>query len=321
MKQLLFVLFVLAIGTTAMAQPWPWTDGFNYPAGTVVGNWVEFSKDWSATGTEAMGNTASGYAYMTQPKVAYRDGVVQCKVTYNSTSTALQLAGVAFRANNPGSGNGADLLHLKFQGSNGFNRVYLYENSVSGSLSAVSVATTLSQSGIVRLIAIDQRVIGQVDIDLDGTWDYTLTKTVSLPAKAGPVGLVAYGPSLMDNYMAYNAAIVDQVGSQTPSPGNTIAFDLRGRPNGPFQAALSFGNTGISLGAAGTVPLTFDALCQVSLMGAFPGFAGTLNAQGDGVVKVRIPKIPALSGIKFYCAFINLGPIDHISNDHLVTIL
>ncbi|MBN2491418.1 MAG: hypothetical protein JXQ29_11275, partial [Planctomycetes bacterium] len=136
---------------------------------------------------------------------------------------------------------------------------------------------------------------------------------------AGPIGLVSYGGSLMDNYLAYNAAIVDSVSSPAPNPGNTVVFDLRGRPNGPFQAALSFGNGGIPLGAAGIVPLSFDNLCYLSLIGAFPGLSGVLDANGDGTVKLAIPKIPALVGQTFYCAFINYSPIDHISNDHRVT--
>lgn len=147
--------------------------------------------------------------------------------------------------------------------------------------------------------------------DVDGYEECTPLNTVNRDS---------LGLAIANELRAHNAAIVGSTESPAARPGNTVIFDLRGRPDGAFQAALSFGNSGINLGAPGTVPLTYDALCHVSLIGALPDLTGTLDAAGAGTASVAIPNSPVLIGQTFYCAFINTGPIDHISNAHRVTI-
>lgn len=311
---------VVALGFGGNADAQVFTDTFTYPAGTQVGNWVEFLKDWQATGTQAESELISNYQYMTQPNSSVQDGCAQCDVIYNTRTSSLQLVGVTLRTNNPGAGTlGADLLHCKFQGSGGFNRLYLYENSVSGVLNNVSVATTRSSAGTVRMLAIDNRVVGQVDIDQNGSWDYTLTKIVSLPPKAGPFGVCGYGGGLVDNYKAFNGVILPSTTSPAPNPGNTIVLDLRGPVGGIFVAALSFGNSGIAL-PNGTVPLTPDPLFFLSASGAFPGLSGAFDGNGDATLGIPIPNSAALVGTTFYTAFVSGTGITAFSNDHRTTI-
>lgn len=311
---------VVALGIGGNAHPQIYTDTFTYPAGTRVGNWVEFLRDWQALGTLAESQVITNYQYMTQPSISFKDGCAQCDVTYGPRSVVLQFAGVSLRTNDPGMWNyGADLVQVKFQGSLGFNQLYLYENSESGSVSWVGVRTTRSQAGTVRLLAIDNRVVGQVDVDQNGSWDYTLTKTVSLPPRAGPIGVCGYAGSRVDNYKAFNGVILPSTTSPAPNPGNTIVLDLRGPSSGIWVAALSFGNSGIAL-ANGTVPLTPDPLFFLSASGAFPGLSGVFDGNGDATLGIPIPNSAALVGTTFYTAFVSGTGITVFSNDHRTTI-
>lgn len=328
MRRLLVALVVIAlvvIASSAAVTAQSWSDAFNYPAGTIVGNWVEHLKDWQATGTAAMAQDIANYQHMTQPKQVHRDCCVECVASYNTAATSsLQFGGVIIRANNPGAGSfGSDLIHVKYQGSGGnFSIVYLYENNATGGLSAVNTSAGPSPSGRLRVLAIDNRVIAQVDTNQDGKWDAQVTKTVSLPVKSGPVGVCGYGGALVDTYRVFNAVLAAAVGSPAPNPGNTIQLVMRGSPRAPYIVGLSLGKGPIGLSPVVGIPLSYDPVLVASLSGAFLGFRGVLDVSGDGAFKIPIPKIPQLVGITFYTGFVNAQPgITHISNDHEVTIL
>jgi len=324
----LLALTLVCGGATAQVFMEP----FNYPNSTTIGVWKEYLGNWNAVNARAESEQKRAYQYLVHPQYSLTDCVVESLVIYNSTSSQkLQLGGVSMRCNNPGrSPNGAALIHLKIQDNNSsgdLDRIYLYENSTTGSLSAVSTAVTPCMKATVRLLAIDKRVEAQVDTTGDGLWDYFLTKNVSLPVKAGPVGMPGYGGAQMDDFRLFDAVMLNATTSPKPQPGATLEFALRGKAGAGYQAATSLGNTGIPLPDGRVIPLAADQLFFVSASGILPGtfvnYANFLDINGDSTVKIVLPHVPALVGITFYNGFAtyDASGILQISNDHQVTVI
>src|SRR5690606_18403755 len=97
--------------------------------------------------------------------------------------------------------------------------------------------------------------------------------------------------------------------SGIPAPGNTVYFGVRYRPDAGriFALGLALGATpGITLPDGRNIPLNPDPLLTLSL--SLPGFVGTLNTTGDGLVQFPLPNNPRLSGLPFVAAFITLDP-------------
>lgn len=325
MKRLILGSTVAALACMGTLQAQAWGDAFNYAAGTTIGNWNEFLRDWQSDGTQAVSENIRNYQHLTNTTdtTTSRDCCVDVVVNVNPAGQTLQFGGVIIRANDPGSGSfGSDLIHLKAQGGlSGFNRAWLYENSVTGSLSNTSAAMTSSTRARVRVLAIDSRVVGRIDHDMDGSWDVSLTKTVTLPVKMGPVGLCGYGGAIMDDFRHFNAVLLESTTSPAPNPGNTIELAMRGDANATYVAAISAGTGPIALGPTSGIPLSPDNFFFASLQGVFGNLVGVLDRNGDGTLKIAIPNVPGLAGISFYTAYVNAQPgITHISNDHQTTI-
>jgi hypothetical protein len=123
---------------------------------------------------------------------------------------------------------------------------------------------------------------------------------------------------------------VSLIGSGSGQPGTTITFTLSAAPDAglTFQVASSFGNGPIPIDTR-KLELSLDPLLLLSLYGLAPtifqGYAGVLDAKGGATAKLNIPKIPGLSTIRIYTAFVTLkasapSGISNISNTFLFTI-
>jgi hypothetical protein len=320
---LVVVVLGLAVGSASAQQ---WTEPFKYPNGTNLGTWVEYLGDWNAVNETAESEQKRAYQYLVQPKMVYRDCVVECLVYYNpKSSQKLQFGGVAFRCVSPSAPT--SLVHVKVQdndSSGDFDSIWLYDRP-GGAASKTSIKGFLKAK--VRLLAIDKRLVAQVDDTGDGLWDHVVTRTSSQTVQSGSIGLCAYGGAQMDDFKVFDGVILDNTSSPKPSPGNIIVFDLRGMPGAPYLAGSSFGNTGIPMGSGRAIPLSSDPLLFISALGLAPtifaGYSGTMDGSGDANLKVALPNISALVGNTFYTAFFTYGKtgILNLSNDHQVTIV
>jgi hypothetical protein len=326
MKRITLALLVLGLAG-GLASSQVWLDTFTYPPGTTIGSWAEFLGDWNAVNNTAESEQKRAYQYLTQPNKVYQDCAVECLVYYNpKSSQALQFGGPTFRCNNP-AGN-TDLIHVKVQDNNSngaFDSIWVYDRP--GSATSKTGITPEFKSAVVRLLGIDTRVVAKVDVDLDGKWDHILNKTTAVPLKAGPVGLCAYGGAQMDDFEIYDGVILNNTNNPLPQPGATQKFVLRGKASTAYQAATSFGNTGVPLPDGRVIPLTADSLFFLSISGMLPsvfvGYGGTLDGNGDGNIGMILPNIPALVGITLYTGFVayDAAGIINISNDLQTTIV
>ena len=232
------------------------------------------------------------------------------------------------RANAPSSNTyGSDLVLIKVQGSTSFSIAYLYEHSQTGGLSATSTSIPSCTKARVRLLVLDSRAVARIDCNRNGKWDVTVNKTLSLPVKAGPVGICGYNGSFMDEYKAYNSVILEETSSTPmPNPGAEYKMVIRGAPGDGYQAAASLGTSGVVLPNGYVLPLAADSLLFASasnvLPGLFKNFRGFLDINGDATISVAIPNLPALSGLTFYVAFVSFkgSTFLTVSNDHQVVI-
>jgi hypothetical protein len=123
---------------------------------------------------------------------------------------------------------------------------------------------------------------------------------------------------------------VSLVGSGSGQPGTTITFTLLAAADAglPFQMGSSFGNGPIPLDTR-KLELSPDPLLFLSVSGLasaiFQDYAGVLDAKGGGTAKLNIPKIPGLSSIRIYTAFVTVkgsapSGVSSISGPFLFTI-
>ena len=319
------VVLALAAGGTA-AQVW--MDTFDYPAGPNLGNWVKhLGAAWTATGTQVQAQPVAKYQHLTQPTLIFQDCVVEADVDYNSGHGGLEFGGVILRANAPSQGTyGSDLLLVKVQGSTGFSITYLYEHSQTGGLSANSTSIPSCTKARVRLLVIDSRLVARIDANRTGKWDVTITRNVSLPVKAGPVGICGYNGSLMDNFKVYDGVILEQPTAPPPTPGSEHKMVIRGRPGAGYQAATALGNAGIVLPSGSVIPLTVDHLMLASATNVLPtlfrNYRGFLDINGDATIGLAIPNLPVLKGVTLYTAFVTYigSTFVNVSNDHQIVI-
>jgi len=320
----LFLLLAGLVGGAASAQIW--MDAFNYPNGTNLGSWKELTGDWKATNNLAEAEVKFSWQYLVQPNRVYKDCVAQVLVMHNNGANhTLQFGGIALRC--PSSGTN---VMVKVQNNNysvnqtKFDCIWLYEHP-GGSTNSLNL--TPFAKAQVRLIVLDQKAIAQVDSDLDGIWNYQVTRTLTSAPQPGPVGIDGFGGVHVDDFILFDGVIVDKPGNPKPTPGSGLLFDLRGTPSKFYQAASSLGNTGIPLFDGRVIPLSADNLFLLSVTNVAPfifaNYSGLLDPSGNGFVKVNLPAIPALVGVTFYTAFVTYDAtgVVNISNDHQVTII
>ena len=297
-------------------------DGFNYPDGTTVPNWNETVGDWSVQSKQLVGQPTSLWQYIVLDPFSELNACVQMNVFYNTASPRkLQFGGGTLRYST------ASNVMCKIQDNNSsgdFDRFFVYDQPGGSAYVDPVPPTTICG---VRFYTIDNDVIGQIDTDMDGKWDYTVTKPTTQTAVAGKVGIAGFNDVIIDDFMYFNAIARVDPASQPPTPGSLVTFQLKGPANKLYQAACSFGNTGFALDTTRRIPLNVDNLFILSVTNPvlFQNFADRLDANGDGKAGVQLPKIPQLQGLPFYFGFVALDAaapsfIGNISNDERVDI-
>lgn len=319
---------LLLLATAASGQVW--LDKFYYNNGTTLGTWAEHLGDWTADNNMAKAEVKFGAQYMTQPKLLFRDCVAQCLVMHNvGANHTLQFGGIALRCVAPGSGT--SLIMVKVQNNSSatnptkFDSIWLYQYGFGSTVSQTSL--TPFPSAKVRLTVLDSRVVAQVDSDLDGVWNYTLTGSVTTIPAAAPIGMCGFGGVHIDDYELFDAVLLNDAASPTPTPGSEMKMVMRGWANAPYIAASAFGNGGFVLSKVARFPLSPDVLFGVTAQNLLPTvfkqFQGVLDGSGDGALSIKIPGITALKGLTVFTAFLTYrqSQILNVSNDYQFTIL
>lgn len=340
MRYVIAVLLAAWVGGAACnATGQVWSDGFDTYTGTKLGNWVEYRGDWivSATG-RAEAEAKFRWQYALQTQRIQRDCALQCLVVYNrGVSHTLQFGGLTLRCNDPafpGNNAAADLLMVKVQNNDfsnspdRFDSLWIYELDRTGEdlTSNLQKLTPTFASAMVRMLVIDGRVVARADTNGDGVWEHSVERNVALPPKAGPIGIAGFGGAHVDDFVLFDAVLLDSPLSPKPAPGKTVLLVLRGAPLATYQAAASFGVTGIPVAGGRRIPLALDPLLVLTVSNTLPsvfiGLRGVTDAKGDAQVSIAIPNLAALKGVTFFNAFVNLnaGQISRISNDHAVII-
>jgi len=118
--------------------------------------------------------------------------------------------------------------------------------------------------------------------------------------------------------------------SGQPSPGGTIDLDLLSGldPGLGYQVGSSFGTGPIPIDTR-KLGLSPDPLLVLSVGGVAPkvfeAYSGTLDSQGRGKARIRIPSVAALKGVRIHTAFVTLlatapSGVSHICNTVMFTI-
>lgn len=107
--------------------------------------------------------------------------------------------------------------------------------------------------------------------------------------------------------------VVTTTGFGLPRPGGTMNLLLKSEHDAglPYQVGTSLGTGPIQIGNR-QIDLGYDAILGASLLGLLPtvfvGYAGRLDAQGEGIAKINILRNPLLIGVRLHSAFLTLHP-------------
>ena len=143
---------------------------------------------------------------------------------------------------------------------------------------------------------------------------------------AAAAGLVALGELLRggfdvralegkrrDDVLHLAARFLQQLRNGDARPGNPCFLDLDVPTAGglAYVMAGSLGvRPGLTLGDGRTIPLNLDPVLILSLVDpfTFQNFQSVLDAVGHATATFHVPMIPALTGQRFYFAFVLLDP-------------
>jgi len=101
--------------------------------------------------------------------------------------------------------------------------------------------------------------------------------------------------------------------SGTARPGTTVSLDLASPSDAGnvYQLASSFGTGPIPLGSR-KLNLSFDSLLLITAQNQVPGvfvrYSGTFDSTGLARAQIKIPSLPALTGVRIHSAFVSLNP-------------
>jgi hypothetical protein len=330
---------VLALALVVSAAPvWAqaYSDSFSYPDGTVVPGWTEKRGDWVVAAgrvhsiTIPMGGPAL-HSIMTKDGFNLKDTVTEITAHYEGLVNAIQAGGLCVRE--IGGPTHTNLVLCKVQDNSaasvppGFDIRYVYEYSTSGIATSGPIAPIVTSSRI-RLIVVNNQATILLDNDLNGTWDSSLTRTLTTQLGAGESGFLAplIRSSGLDDFALFDAVLT---ATGTPNVGGSLTLNLKGKtPGAVYQAACSQTNfPGIPIDSR-RIPLTPDALMVASLTlpPVFANFTGVLDGNAAGQAAINFPAVPQLAGLSFFAGFVEVAPgapsgIAAISNDHPITIL
>jgi len=320
MRKLALVCVFLGV-PALLAGAQVYSDSFNYPDGTNVPGWNESVGDWSIQNRQLVSEHRFLWQYIVLDRFQELNACLQMTVIAVPSTQFYQDGGATLRY----STSSNVMCKIQDNDRNGdFDRCYVYDRPGAAANAAISPVT---KRGTVRFFAIDLDLVCQIDADLDGKWDLTVSKQTAQTPTAGKIGIHGLGGVMVDDFKFFNAVARIDPASQTPSIGSFVTFQLKGPPNQIYQCACSLGNAGFPLDPVRRIPLDVDNLMILSILNPalFQRFAGRLDSNGDGKADVAIPKIVALRGQTFYFGMVVLDPnapnmIGNISNDVRVDI-
>jgi hypothetical protein len=324
-KNLAILLLLVLAATSLSAQVF--VETFSYPNGPSVPGWTAASGTWAINNGRLYGS-GSGWRYINKNGLTAKDCVMDGE--YFLIGSATQFGGLTAR--HPGGSSTTNLVMCKVQNNStpgpktALNRCYIYEQP--GGSVYKDIPNPRPTSAFARMIILDTNAWMLVDANKDGIFEMMVgPRALTSVHGSGLCGMNSYGACEMDNFKFYNAVILGASANPMPQPGASLKFDLRGTAALGYQAASSFGRAGIPIGGGKAVPLSGDPLFFLTVTNAIPvlfaNYAGYLNTNGDGSVKVNLPNAPALVGITIFTAFVTFdrNGIQEISNDHQVTIV
>jgi len=193
------ILSVLVLaGLAAPVRAQAYSDSFTYPDGTVVPGWTEKRADWVVSAGRVHSVTVptpgAAHAIMTKDGFNLRDTVTEITAYYEGVANTIQAGGLCVREN--GAPTHTNLVLCKVQDNStasmppGFDIRYVYEYAATGVSTASAIAPIIS-SARIRFIVVNNQATMLVDNDLNGTWDSTLTRTLTSQLGAGDSGVLA----------------------------------------------------------------------------------------------------------------------------------
>jgi len=115
------------------------------------------------------------------------------------------------------------------------------------------------------------------------------------------------------------------VGKAQPGKRYALVASFPSEPGALYAVGVSFGfRPGIPVSGRRKIYLNPDALfhCSLTNSGIFSGFGGVLSAKGEGFAAIAIPRMPGLSGLRFFASAVTIvnNRISSISEPLGVTI-
>jgi len=311
----ILVAFIALVACTAQTQTY--LEWFNHANGNTIPGWSMEAGAWTINNKQLVAEPRGLWQYITVDGFTTKNGMVEVTAVYNNNSTMkLQFGGGALRFISTSTN-----VMNKTQDNNSsgdFDRFFVYDQPGGSKY----VDPTPHKMAVIRLGALDNDIIGKIDIDQDGRWDHVVVKPTTQTPCTGKVGIAGYGGCILDDFKYFDAIVRIDPQGLNPAPGNLTTIELRGTANLTYQCACSFTNAvGIHVDSR-RIPLDPDDLMVISfqLPLMFQKFSGVLDTTGAGMAGIHLPAIPALKGVWFYLAMITLDPtarngIRNISND------
>ncbi len=283
------------------------TDTFTVPSTSGAPGWTVGTGVWKVAGGRLQTDGGRTWSYITKDGYKPLNCVIDLEAFY--TPSGVQFAGLTARY-----ASGSSTLMCKIQenttnNGNNFDRSFIYERGGAGSAGTLwaDLTTMVATSAIIRMIVCGDQVWMKHDFDKDGTFDQVIgPQTVLIVKSAGGVGANAYATSQIDNW-EYHSAVLKPQTSAVPKIGTTFKLDLvtQATTVTPWRMAMSGGNAGFSLGGGRGIPLTLDAIFDLSLaVGGALGLGGVTDSSGVAAPGLIIPNFPALVGVTLFAAAI-----------------
>lgn len=169
-------------------------DDFNVPNSTTVSGWTEQSGDWQIFNNTLQTPGNSSWEYITFDGSAQADGCITARATYTGTADT-RFVGIHGRY---ASSITNILFKIQDNGGVGYwNSYWIYvdDNLIKYDDTGVNFGT----DAIIQMEYSGTSVTVRIDVDRDGTWDYTDAATVT-NTTSGLCGVVAYNTAFADDF-------------------------------------------------------------------------------------------------------------------------
>jgi len=323
-----FLLLAFLVAAPAAAQQFE--DRFKFPSGTTIPGYVEQRGDWRATGSAVQGQALPIVQELTHAVHTDRDACLDAVPLINFARAAQATIGPILRYSGPAGAPTyfALRLHDSVPPFNGFDSWSLdwYDGANFNQLAGAAITPPIT-GAVVRLQVLDEgtnrRVQAWLDTNFDAAWDISVdVPTLFGAGSTGGIGLNANGDPIVQQIAWFNATLY---ALDRPVIGTTVRLQGRTQPGLVYQGACSLNSGNISLGGGRNLPLAADDLFFLSLStpAIFQDFAGGAGANGDFTMRLNLPAIQALVGLRIRAAALtyNAGGVQEITPDVQIAIV